>query len=341
MPNSQLKVDELFSSLLQSEFGELALGSNGPQQGIEDLVLRVAFHCARANRTSIERQTALISAFLGPDEVNELSEMISGTAVCSESCEAALPALEELAPLPAESEAESAVALLEETLFRVFRQSYDLPDTKTSLRREICGLVLRISELLVEEYCESSSTRALLALFCFDSARLNSKLTSERQLVVFKQHDRQRWDPVQVEEGLHHLAVSAQEGQLGRYHLEASIAAQHCLSASWRETNWEAMRELYQALSGLLKDVANELNLLIVDSFLKGRHWAIEELRLKMHEPRIAQNSIAHATLAAWLAQEGQRESAQRHFELAQRLAGQGSQRGLLQEEAQLLGGMN
>ena len=327
--------------LLESEFKELGQGPNAEQDEIADKVLSIAFHCVQENSTSIQAQACLVSAFLGPEEVSEVLELFSepqskirGNADCISS-------IEQLAPLPTKRDALKPVRRLQETLFQLFRISYDLPDTKRALRREVCGLVLRIAELLVEEYEEISSSRALLALFCFDSARLNSKLTNQRQLVVFQQHNRKNWDAIQIEEGLHHLAVSAQEGELGRYHLEASIAAQHCLAGSWEETNWPAIRELYQELNCLLSDVANELNLVIVDYFLRGPSWAIRELRKKMKDERIAQNSIAHATLADWLIKGGERESAQRHLQIAQRLAGQGPQRCLLQEEALLLGAMN
>ncbi len=160
-------------------------------------------------------------------------------------------------------------------------------------------------------------------------------------MLTFTKHDRLRWDSVLIEEGLHHLAVSAQEETLGRYHLEASIAAQHCIAPNWSETNWSALRELYASLRELAAGGSIRLNLIVVNYYLRGTSLALAELNDLMEEKSFAQNVIAQATLASWLLEQGQKGPAQRHFHLAQRLASGEHERALLQDEAATLSELN
>jgi RNA polymerase sigma-70 factor (ECF subfamily) len=89
---------------------------------------------------------------------------------------------------------------------------------------------------------------ALAALFCFDIARLPTRLDSYRVFVPLEEQDRSRWDRRLIERGLAHLAASAGGDRMSRWHLEAGIACEHAVAPSVRDTAWGRIVEFYDLL---------------------------------------------------------------------------------------------
>ena len=89
---------------------------------------------------------------------------------------------------------------------------------------------------------------ALAALFCFDIARLPSRLDAEGVFVPLEEQDRAQWDRPLIERGLAHLAASATGDRMSRWHLEAGIACEHAVAPSVRETGWGRIVALYDLL---------------------------------------------------------------------------------------------
>jgi hypothetical protein len=89
---------------------------------------------------------------------------------------------------------------------------------------------------------------ALAALFCFDTARLSTRLDAEGVFVPLEEQDRTRWDWALIERGLGHLAASAAGDRMSRWHLEAGIACEHAVAPSVRATDWGRIVAFYDLL---------------------------------------------------------------------------------------------
>ena len=56
------------------------------------------------------------------------------------------------------------------------------------------------------------------------------------------------------------MARSAQGQTLSRYHVEASIAAEHCLAPSFKQTRWDKIVASYELLERITPTVLHRLN---------------------------------------------------------------------------------
>ena len=63
-----------------------------------------------------------------------------------------------------------------------------------------------------------------------------------------------------IERGIASLHQSASGETLSRYHIEASIAAEHCLAPSLAETNWQKIVKAYELLEAVAPSPIHLLN---------------------------------------------------------------------------------
>jgi len=136
-----------------------------------------------------------------------------------------------------------------QALYLLFSEGYHGSDAVHPLRPALCADALRLAELLLEgRATDHVQAHALSALFCFDAARLVTRLDEQGVFVPLAEQDRTRWDRSLVDRGIVHLAQAASGSQLGRWHLEAGIACEHAIAPSVSETNWDRIVDLYDQL---------------------------------------------------------------------------------------------
>ena len=82
--------------------------------------------------------------------------------------------------------------------------------------------------------------------------------------MLIEQQDRTLWDHRLIAMGLVCLEWSAQGQTISRYHVEANIAAEHCLSASFEKTAWHKIVASYQLLERIAPSPLHFLNRVIV-----------------------------------------------------------------------------
>jgi RNA polymerase sigma-70 factor (ECF subfamily) len=135
-------------------------------------------------------------------------------------------------------------------LYLLFSEGYHGSDPHDPVRPFLCEDALRLTELLLDAKATAQpDVHALAALFCFDAARLPTRLDEHGVFVPLEDQDRTRWDRARIERGLTHLARSAAGDHLSRWHLEAGIACEHAIAPSVRETGWDRIAGLYDVLA--------------------------------------------------------------------------------------------
>lgn len=135
-------------------------------------------------------------------------------------------------------------------LYLLFNEGYHGSNPHDPVRPFLCEDALRLTELLLDATATAQpDVHALAALFCFDAARLPTRLDEHGVFVPLEEQDRGRWDRARIERGLTHLARSAAGDHLSRWHLEAGIACEHAIAPSVRETDWDRIVGFYQILA--------------------------------------------------------------------------------------------
>ena len=63
---------------------------------------------------------------------------------------------------------------------------------------------------------------------CFHASRIESRISSEGEIILLAQQDRSKWNWKLIEEGNAYLNKAAFGDSLNTYHVEAAIAFEHC-----------------------------------------------------------------------------------------------------------------
>jgi RNA polymerase sigma factor (sigma-70 family) len=136
-----------------------------------------------------------------------------------------------------------------QALYLLFNEGYHGSNPREPVRPFLCTDALRLTELLRDTPATAHpDVSALAALFCFDIARLPTRLDADGVFVPLEEQDRARWDRPLIERGLAHLAASATGDRMSRWHLEAGIACEHAVAPSVRGTAWGRIVAFYDLL---------------------------------------------------------------------------------------------
>ena len=120
-------------------------------------------------------------------------------------------------------------------------------------RVDLAGEAIRLARQL-NLATDEPEARGLLALMLLNHARLPARLDSEGRIVTLDRQDRGRWNGREVADGVRVLQSALAARRVGRYQIEAAIAALHDDAASAKETDWAQILAWYDDLIALADD---------------------------------------------------------------------------------------
>ncbi len=212
---------------------------------------------------------------------------------------ARLRELGELHAVGAVSELRARQPSVEQALYLLFNEGYHGSDPESPLHPAMCADALRLVEMLLDsDAVERGTAHALAALFCFNAARLATRLDDDGVILPLAAQDRARWDRALFERGVMHLGESATGARLSRFHLEAGIAFEHTRAPSVAETNWEQIVAYYDALIASSPGPVVALNRGLAVAELRGVSAGREVLVPLAADPKLAQYSFYWAARA-------------------------------------------
>ena len=294
---------------------------------IRDDQLRMIFMCCHPSLTVENRVTLILKALCGLEvpaiaralltTEPTIRKRLYRTRMGLKGVEFALPVPEDL------PEARETVHTV---LYLLFNEGH-LSSGNKPILRELCGSAMSLTKLLVDEpSLSSSNTVALLSLMCFNAARLDSRIDDEGRLVPLDQQDRSRWDRRLINDGFTYLRRSAEMEAVkaSRYHLEAAVASRHCSAASFAETDWGSICNLYDRLREVEPTPLVELNRAVAVSYRDGAEAAIPIVERLRGSGQLPYSHAVAAVLANLYVRTGSSEPAERF--LAEALSRAGSQ---------------
>ena len=137
-------------------------------------------------------------------------------------------------------------------IYLLFNEGYSAHEGSDPIRGELCEEAVRLANLICTserwDFGRQPRVHALLALMLLQSARLQARTDQCGELLLLEKQDRSLWNRTRISDGLRHLDQSAQGADMTAYRLEAGIAACHAIAASYEETDWSHILELYDQL---------------------------------------------------------------------------------------------
>lgn len=220
-------------------------------------------------------------------------------------------------------------------VYLLFNEGYNATATDRLIRMELCEEALRLGHLLAASSVgRTPATCALLALMAFHAARLEARSTAADagRVVLLERQDRDQWNTGLIAAGLRWFSESAAGDELSTFHLEAGIAAEHCLAKRFETTNWRRIVELYDALMRLQPTVVHALNRAIAVAYADGPQAGLNALAQVEPSAIPANYYLWDATLGELHRRVGNATKARRHLQRAHELTASSQERRLLGE---------
>lgn len=181
--------------------------------------------------------------------------------------------------IPTGKELEERLNTVHAVLYLIFNEGYNSMKADELIRKDLCAEAMRLCKLLTEhKRCSQPATFALLSLMCFHAARFESRLNENNELVLLQQQDRSKWNKELIQIGHSYLNSSAAGDELSVYHIESAIAAEHCMAASFSDTNWQRLLQLYDFLLQVKPSAIVQLSRAVVIAEIGNITEAIESI---------------------------------------------------------------
>jgi predicted RNA polymerase sigma factor len=148
-------------------------------------------------------------------------------------------------------------------------------------------------------------------------ARRAARTGPHGELIPLAQQDRALWDRRQIAEGVALLSAALPKGSVGRYQLQAAIAAVHDEAARAEDTDWPQILALYELLKRMSDNPMVLLNHAVAAAMVHGPRKGLELLRALDSDSRLAERHRLEAVRAHLLEMAGDHVSAITHYRLA------------------------
>jgi predicted RNA polymerase sigma factor len=233
--------------------------------------------------------------------------------------------------LPSPEELPERVAAVLDVCHLIFTEGYtrtagpDLLDVR--LAEEAIRLLRRLSAAL-PDHAEVSGA---LALTLLTHARTPARADAAGDLIPLADQDRSRWRADLIAEGAGLLERTLPRGHVGRFQLQAAIAAVHAGARTYAETDWLQISVLYDMLGRVAPGPAVTLNHAVAAAMAHGPAVGLAMLEPLRDDPAMARHHRLHAVRGHLLDLAGDRDGAKDEYRLAATLtASRPEQRHLL-----------
>jgi len=253
------------------------------EQEISDDRLRMIFVCCHP-QIPAEAQVALALKTLCGFSVTEIARafLTTDAAIAKRLTRAKQKIAEAKIPfeIPAGPELAPRLDGVLHSLYLLFNEGYKASAGDRLVREDICEEAIRLTTLLVTHPAgHAPKTHALLALMLLNTARTPARTDDEGNLLRLREQDRSRWDKALIARGMSHFAQSAAGGMISVYHLQAGIAACHCLAVDYAATDWPYILALYDQLLVLAGSPVVALNRAVALAEVQGPQAALEAVK--------------------------------------------------------------
>jgi predicted RNA polymerase sigma factor len=133
-------------------------------------------------------------------------------------------------------------------LYLIFNEGYTASSGPTLHRVDLSTEAIRITRLLRRLMPADGEVAGLLALMLLTDARRPARTDSDGSLVPLEDQDRSLWDQGAIQEGITLLTVTLGRFPVGRYQIQAAVAAVHDEAPTAADTDWPQILALYTTL---------------------------------------------------------------------------------------------
>ena len=215
-------------------------------------------------------------------------------------------------------------------IYLVFNEGYSASSGASLTRHDLSAEAIRLGRLLVELLPEPEAT-GLLALMLLHDARRSARSSSDGELLLLEEQDRSLWNRGQIEEGRRLVEQALSSKPLGRYVIQAAIAAVHAESPNAPATDWRQIVGLYDVLLRIEPTPVVELNRAVAVAMADGPAAGLVLIDEILAREELTEYYLAHSARADLCRRLGRRADAIASYERALELTKQEPERRFLE----------
>ncbi len=240
--------------------------------------------------------------------------------------------------VPSGAQRRERLASILEVIYLIFNEGYAATAGDDVLRPDLVDDALRLGRVLASLQPHESEVHALVALMELQASRIPARVAADGAPVLLLDQDRGKWNHLLIRRGLDALARAMQLGPLGKYGVQAAIAAVHARARTTAETDWHAIAARYDELARLAPSPVVELNRAVAVGMAHGPAPALAIVDALLAEPALARYHLLPSVRGDLLAKLGRHREARAEFERAAQLAANTRDRAFLLARAAACG---
>ncbi|WP_439656643.1 RNA polymerase sigma factor [Lentzea sp. HUAS TT2] len=221
--------------------------------------------------------------------------------------------------LPAEAELPARIAAVLDVCHLMFTEGHTRSTGDALVDSTLAEEAIRLTRHLHAAIPEHDEVAGALALMLLTHARATAR-TSGGDLVPLAEQDRARWDQPLIKEGVSILERVLPRGHVGRFQLQAAVAAVHAEATAWESTDWRQISVLYGMLTRVAPSPIVTLNQAVAVGMAFGPEDGLALVDPLLGDAAMRRHHRTHAVRAHLLELTGDLEGALDSYRQAARL---------------------
>jgi predicted RNA polymerase sigma factor len=211
--------------------------------------------------------------------------------------------------LPSRSDLPSRIASVLDVCHLLFTEGHTRSAGGALVDRSLTDEAIRLTRQLHCAIPDHDEVAGALALMLLTHSRAATR-TEDGNLVPLAEQNRSRWDRELIAEGVTILERVLPRGHVGRFQLQAAIAAVHAESPTWESTDWPQISVLYAMLDRVAPSPVVTLNRAVAISMAFGPKQGLDLIAPLLDNPSMRRHHRTHAVRAHLLEMLGDRTGA-------------------------------
>ncbi len=244
-------------------------------RAVDDDRLRLIFTCCHP-ALRVEHQVALTLRLLGGLTVEDVARsfLVSEATMAKRLVRGKHKIKAANIPyrIPSAAELPDRLRSVLAVVYLIYNTGADVGD-RDQLRDEALRLARSLTELMPDE----PEAAGLLALLLLTDSR-HAARTVDGSVVLLRDQDRRVWDRDLIDEGQAIVRACIRRDRPGPYQLQAAINAVHCDAASFADTDWTQIVDLYDQLVAVMPTPVVAMNRAIALAEVEGAAVALTEM---------------------------------------------------------------
>jgi RNA polymerase sigma-70 factor (ECF subfamily) len=204
-------------------------------------------------------------------------------------------------------------------LYLLFTEGYSATSGDDVVRVALADEAIRVGGVLKALMPDEPEVGGLLALMKLHHARRAGRTDADGELVPLEEQDRARWDRGAITDAVALLDSALRRRRVGRYQLQAVIAAAHATARSWEDTDFVKIVRAYGELATLDPSPIVAFNRAVALGMAGGPQSGLDELQLV--SDRLPGYYLVPAARADFLRRQGRMREAAVEYRAALELA--------------------